>query len=69
MSSALSRFVTVAVVVAATAYASPLSTPIYSSRRDGFAIAPLVVNEHPHGSLNNSYIVMFKVCQQLFSHQ
>lgn len=62
MSSSFTRYATVAVVVAATACATPLSTsPIYSSRRTGFAVAPLIAAEHPHGSVNNSYIVMFKV--------
>ena len=42
--------------------ATPLSTNYQDAprRRSGFALAPLVADYHPHGSVNNSYIVMFK---------
>ncbi|EKM53638.1 uncharacterized protein PHACADRAFT_260098 [Phanerochaete carnosa HHB-10118-sp] len=48
--------------VALGAAASPLSTNLHdtSSVRSTFKIAPLLVEEHPHGTVNNSYIVMLK---------
>ena len=47
--------------VALGAAASPLSTPHDVPReRSMFQVAPLYVEEHPHGTVNNSYIVMLK---------
>jgi cerevisin len=48
--------------VAGVVSATPLSTSThYTSReRNPWAAAPLVEEHHPHGSLNNSYIVVFK---------
>jgi hypothetical protein len=47
--------------VALGAAASPLSTPHDIPReRSMFTLAPLLVEEHPHGTVNSSYIVMLK---------
>lgn len=41
--------------------ATPLSTHPYDTRaRSSFAVAPLYTEEHPHGTVNNSYIVMLR---------
>ncbi|EIN06598.1 hypothetical protein PUNSTDRAFT_121757 [Punctularia strigosozonata HHB-11173 SS5] len=47
---------------ATVAFAKPLSTYPYSTPRERsqFKVAPLHVEEHPHGTVNNSYIVMLK---------
>ncbi|KAI0087141.1 peptidase S8/S53 domain-containing protein [Irpex rosettiformis] len=52
----------VVLAVALTASASPLSTDPHALPRSGspLANAPLLVEEHPHGTVNNSYIVMLK---------
>ncbi|KAF5375547.1 hypothetical protein D9615_009135 [Tricholomella constricta] len=52
----------VAISLVSSASATPLSTsphhaPSYNSP---LTLAPLVMNDHPHGTLNNSYIVMLK---------
>ncbi|PCH35720.1 hypothetical protein WOLCODRAFT_28089 [Wolfiporia cocos MD-104 SS10] len=51
-----------AVSLAAVGYATPLSTHPHDIPRERSSLpyAPLVVNEHPHGTVNNSYIVMLK---------
>ncbi|KDQ56403.1 hypothetical protein JAAARDRAFT_179929 [Jaapia argillacea MUCL 33604] len=51
-----------AVSLASTGYASPLSTSHYDTSRDraSFVPAPLMQSFHPHGTINNSYIVMMK---------
>lgn len=50
------------VSIAASAFATPLSTNyIVETDPSPLMVAPLVVSDHPHGSLNNSYIVMLKV--------
>lgn len=46
--------------VALGAAASPLSTSHNVPARERFTVAPLLVAEHPHGTVNNSYIVMLK---------
>ncbi len=48
--------------VALGAAASPLSTNYHDipRERSPIAMAPLLVAEHPHGTVNNSYIVMLK---------
>lgn len=48
--------------LAGAASAKPLSTsPRYEARRDApLAVAPLFVDHHPHGTVNNSYIVVLK---------
>ncbi|KAI0077182.1 hypothetical protein K474DRAFT_1109882 [Panus rudis PR-1116 ss-1] len=61
----LSLLAVVLAPAAVVVQASPLSTHPYDSSavgapRSGFTIAPLHVNEHPHGTVNNSYIVMLK---------
>jgi len=47
--------------VAGAVSATPLSTSIHYTGRDRtpWATAPLIEEHHPHGSLNNSYIVVF----------
>lgn len=61
MSSFLSLSL-LAISLATTAFTKPLSTsPYYAPRqRAGFSLAPLMSSEHPHGSINDSYIVMLK---------
>lgn len=58
----LTKWSLVAISLVSVAYASPLSTsPHFSpSYRTSLSLAPLVVTEHPHGTLNDSYIVIFK---------
>ena len=48
--------------VALGAAATPLSTNPHDVPRERsmFSMAPLHIDEHPHGSVNNSYIVMLK---------
>ncbi|KIP08998.1 hypothetical protein PHLGIDRAFT_87290 [Phlebiopsis gigantea 11061_1 CR5-6] len=48
--------------VALGAAATPLSTNPHGVPRERsmFSMAPLHIDEHPHGSVNNSYIVMLK---------
>lgn len=55
-------FTFVVLAVALTASASPLSTDPHALPRAGspLAVAPLFIEEHPHGTVNNSYIVMLK---------
>jgi len=49
------------VSVAASAFATPLSTnSVVQTDPAPLAIAPLVASDHPHGTINNSYIVMLK---------
>ena len=49
------------VSVAASAFATPLSTySVVQTDPSPLIVAPLVVSDHPHGSVNNSYIVMLK---------
>ncbi|TCD69427.1 serine protease [Steccherinum ochraceum] len=51
-----------AVVLAPVAQASPLSTSHSAAREERpiFSVAPLVFDHHPHGTVNNSYMVVFK---------
>lgn len=51
-----------AVSAAFPAYSNPLSTFPYNGNRQHspLALAPLMHAEHPHGTINNSYIVMLK---------
>jgi cerevisin len=52
-------FVVLSVVSAAIA--SPLSTPNNAAGAGrSWTLAPLIRGDHPHGSLNDSYIVVFK---------
>lgn len=46
----------------ASTLATPLSTSpnVIPSSREPLTFAPLIANDHPHGSINNSYIVIFK---------
>ncbi|KAG6332430.1 hypothetical protein ID866_6658 [Astraeus odoratus] len=60
----MSRFapwLLLAVSVTPLALASPLSTsPYHPPSRTHLSVAPLVEAEHPHGTIDNSYIVVFK---------
>ncbi|OCH93509.1 hypothetical protein OBBRIDRAFT_749477 [Obba rivulosa] len=49
-------------IAASLACASPLSTYSHNvpPARGQFSFAPLMVAEHPHGTVNGSYIVMFR---------
>ncbi|KAF9479087.1 hypothetical protein BDN70DRAFT_932847 [Pholiota conissans] len=59
--SSLLRWSLLAVAVASSALATPLSTSSNVHIANApLSIAPLVAAEHPHGSINNSYIVMLK---------
>ncbi|TFK45033.1 peptidase S8/S53 domain-containing protein [Crucibulum laeve] len=50
-----------AVSLASSALSTPLSTPQHDiPARSPIALAPLVADSHPHGSVNNSYIVVLK---------
>jgi len=45
----------------ASALATPLSTsPNFIPSGEPLTLAPLIANDHPHGSINNSYIVILK---------
>lgn len=49
------------VSIAASVFATPLSTySVVHANPSPLSIAPLVVSDHPHGTVNNSYIVMLK---------
>ena len=57
----MTRLLYVTLLAVSLASATPLSTYHEPSRqRAGFTLAPLVAEEHPHGTVNNSYIVMLK---------
>ncbi|KZP27640.1 hypothetical protein FIBSPDRAFT_780867 [Athelia psychrophila] len=58
MMNSLLCFTLLAISVSAT----PLSTPPYNAPagRSPYTLAPLMAAEHPHGSVNSSYIVMLK---------
>ncbi|KAF9523823.1 peptidase S8/S53 domain-containing protein [Crepidotus variabilis] len=59
--SRVSQRLFVAVVIASTAFATPLSTSSnFNVERSPLTLAPLVAAHHPHGSVNNSYIIMLK---------
>ncbi|KAF8870884.1 peptidase S8/S53 domain-containing protein [Infundibulicybe gibba] len=46
----------------ASVHATPLSTNAHNppTQRSPLALAPFLVTEHPHGTINNSYIVILK---------
>jgi len=51
----------VAVSIASSVYSTPLSTsPFYNVSPSPLTLAPLLASDHPHGTINNSYIVMLK---------
>ncbi|KAI0827686.1 peptidase S8/S53 domain-containing protein [Trametes gibbosa] len=57
----MSRLLFVTLLAVSLASATPLSTHHETQRqRAGFTMAPLVAEEHPHGTVNNSYIIMLK---------
>lgn len=60
--TSLSKWSVVAISLLTFVHATPLSTnPLYSpSYRSTLSLAPLEVSHHPHGTLNNSYIVVLK---------
>ena len=59
--SSLLQWSLVAVSIASSVLSTPLSTSsnVFISSAP-LALAPLVAVEHPHGSINNSYIVILK---------
>ncbi|KAH7925314.1 hypothetical protein BV22DRAFT_1034208 [Leucogyrophana mollusca] len=51
----------VAASLASLGLATPLSTSPYNTHnRPHFSVAPLMASEHPHGTINNSYIVKLR---------
>jgi cerevisin len=52
--------VALAISVAVCVNASPLSTPFDEPQQRSLLMAPIVEADHPHGTINNSYIVVFK---------
>ncbi|KAI0366725.1 hypothetical protein BV20DRAFT_971453 [Pilatotrama ljubarskyi] len=57
----MTRLLYVTLLAVSLVSATPLSTYHETPRqRAGFTLAPLVAEEHPHGTVNNSYIVMLK---------
>ena len=57
----MSRLLCVTLLAVSLASATPLSTYHGASRQAaGFTLAPIMLAEHPHGTVNNSYIVMLK---------
>lgn len=50
-----------AVIIVSSVVSTPLSTgPILNVEPSSMTLAPLVVVDHPHGTVNNSYIVLLK---------
>lgn len=51
-----------AVLLVPLVQATPLSTHTYdvTRERSAFTLAPLIKDHHPHGSVNNSYIIVLK---------
>ena len=49
-----------AISVSVCVNASPLSTPFDEPQQRSLLMAPIVEADHPHGTINNSYIVVFK---------
>lgn len=57
----MARSLYLTILAVSLASATPLSTYHDSPRRaPGMTVAPLHVEEHPHGTVNNSYIIMLK---------
>ncbi|KAI9061436.1 hypothetical protein FKP32DRAFT_1613077 [Trametes sanguinea] len=57
----MTRLLYVTLLAVSLVSATPLSTHYETTRqRAGFTLAPLIAEEHPHGTVNNSYIVMLK---------
>ncbi|KAI8978229.1 peptidase S8/S53 domain-containing protein [Trametes punicea] len=57
----MTRLLYVTLLAVSLVSATPLSTHHETTRqRAGFTLAPLIAEEHPHGTVNNSYIVMLK---------
>jgi len=57
----MSRFAPLLLLAVPLALASPLSTSPYGApSRSQLSVAPLVEEHHPHGTIDNSYIVVFK---------
>lgn len=51
----------VSLIAVSAALASPLSTPYNDfSSNSPLSLAPLIEEHHPHGTVNNSYIVVLK---------
>lgn len=59
--SPLFQWSLLAVSTAASVFGTPLSThSVVQANPSPLTFAPLVVSDHPHGTVNNSYIVMLK---------
>ena len=59
--SYLATWSLLAVALAPAVLATPLSTHTYNiPNRPQLNVAPLMVHEHPHGTINNSYIVVLR---------
>src|ERR1700709_2040533 len=59
--SPLLQWSLLAVSIASSVLSTPLSTnPNFHITPSPLTLAPLVVEDHPHGTINNSYIVMLK---------
>ena len=57
----MARLLCVTLLAVSLVSATPLSTYHDTPRRvSGMTVAPLYVEEHPHGTVNNSYIIMLK---------
>lgn len=57
----MSRFAPWLLLAVPLALASPLSTSPYGvPSRSQLSVAPLMEEHHPHGTIDNSYIVVFK---------
>ncbi|KIL60482.1 hypothetical protein M378DRAFT_130625 [Amanita muscaria Koide BX008] len=58
----LLQFSVIAVSLVASVSATPLSTsPLLTPSRDSsLGLAPFIASEHPHGTIDNSYMVVFK---------
>lgn len=59
--SRLLQWSLLAVFCTSYAVSKPLSTsPNFNVKSSPLTLAPLVVEDHPHGTINNSYIVLLK---------
>ncbi|KAG6830435.1 hypothetical protein H0H92_000738 [Tricholoma furcatifolium] len=62
MTISLAKWSLVAISLVSSASSTPLSTPPHHSPSldNPLSLAPLVAADHPHGTINNSYIIMLK---------
>ncbi|KAF5316887.1 hypothetical protein D9611_003747 [Ephemerocybe angulata] len=54
------KWAVVAVSCISAVLATPLSTPLSPPGRSSVGLAPLLASDHPHGTVDNSYIVILK---------